>query len=94
MAAPLTRRSFLHTSSGLSGAAIATSAFGACSSTSPQSSAGATATTAVTDGEEAVRRLMEGNARFARDATHNPRRDTIRRAEQAEGQTPFAIIVG
>jgi carbonic anhydrase len=37
---------------------------------------------------------MEGNARFVRNETQNPRRDTVRRAEQAEGQTPFAIIVG
>jgi carbonic anhydrase len=48
----------------------------------------------VINADEALRRLMEGNARFARNETHNPRRDTVRRAEQAEGQAPFAIIVG
>jgi carbonic anhydrase len=43
---------------------------------------------------EALERLLEGNRRFASGAAEAPRRDAQRRAEQAKGQTPFAVILG
>ena len=97
MTAPPTRRSFLQTGIGLSGVAIATTAVGGCGSSRGRGSSAAAASTTtvpVADGDQALRRLMEGNARFARGTPQNPRRDDRRRAEQADGQTPFAIIVG
>ncbi|MBV8981507.1 MAG: carbonic anhydrase [Acidimicrobiia bacterium] len=44
--------------------------------------------------DEAIERLRAGNQRFASGATEAPRRDARRRSEQAEGQTPFAVILG
>ena len=44
--------------------------------------------------DEAVERLLEGNRRFASGAPEAPRRDADRRREQAEGQTPFAVVLG
>ena len=46
------------------------------------------------DGDEALDRLIAGNARFAADSERNQGRDTHRRAELAEGQKPFAVILG
>ena len=44
-------------------------------------------------GEEALKRLMEGNARYvAAKATH-PNQTTERRMEVAKGQNPFAVIL-
>ena len=44
--------------------------------------------------DEALERLLEGNKRFVSGDLEHPRRDDERRAEQAEGQTPFAVILG
>ena len=44
--------------------------------------------------DEALQRLLEGNERFADGRAEAPRRDERRRREQAEGQTPFAVILG
>ncbi|MBV9410554.1 MAG: carbonic anhydrase [Acidimicrobiia bacterium] len=44
--------------------------------------------------DEALERLLEGNQRFASGSPVGPRRDPQRRNEQAEGQTPFAVILG
>ena len=43
--------------------------------------------------EEALARLLEGNERFAAGRPEAPRRDERRRREQAEGQTPFAVVL-
>lgn len=45
-------------------------------------------------GDEALERLLEGNRRFVAGTPEHPRQDAQRRAEQAEGQTPFAVILG
>jgi len=45
------------------------------------------------NGDEALARLLAGNKRFVQGTTQGPRRDSIRRTEVAEGQTPFAIIL-
>jgi carbonic anhydrase len=59
------------------------------------SSSGPTTTTTlpVTDGDEALARLMAGNARFVAGQPLNQGRGTLRRAETAQGQSPFAVIL-
>ena len=44
--------------------------------------------------QAALARLKEGNARFAANAHSQGHPTAMRRAETAEGQSPFAIIVG
>lgn len=46
------------------------------------------------DGDEALGRLLAGNERFAADRERNLGRDTVRRAELAEEQKPYAVILG
>ena len=45
-------------------------------------------------GEEALERLLAGNRRFVEGRKREAGRDTVRRAELAGGQSPFAIILG
>lgn len=44
-------------------------------------------------GDEALKRLMEGNRRFAADAAVHPHQTAERRAELLAGQDPFAIVL-
>ena len=46
------------------------------------------------DGNEALDRLLAGNRRFADGVENEVWRDTARRVELAEGQNPFAVILG
>lgn len=46
------------------------------------------------NGDEALEWLLDGNKRFAADREHNLGRDIVHRAELAEGQKPFAVILG
>jgi carbonic anhydrase len=43
--------------------------------------------------DAALARLLAGNRRFVRDKVRNPRRNTVRRAQIAQGQNPFATLV-
>ena len=43
--------------------------------------------------DEALERLLAGNRRFASDKVRSPHRNTVRRAEIAQGQNPFATLV-
>ncbi len=43
--------------------------------------------------DEALARLMDGNARYTGGRATGPNRDEGRRQEQAEGQTPFAVVL-
>lgn len=43
--------------------------------------------------DEALKRLLDGNKRFVQGKPKNPRRDSVRRTETAQGQEPFAIIL-
>lgn len=49
---------------------------------------------AVLEPEEAVKRLLEGNRRYVADRSAGPNRKPARRAEVANGQNPFAIVIG
>jgi carbonic anhydrase len=48
----------------------------------------------VTNGDQALQRLLAGNGRFVQGAPVNQGRDSVRRAAVAETQTPFAVILG
>ena len=48
----------------------------------------------MTHAEEALERLLEGNARFAETNSIHPRLEPDRRARLLEGQQPFAVILG
>lgn len=43
--------------------------------------------------DQALARLVAGNRRFVANGARNPRQGTVRRAEVAQGQNPFASIV-
>jgi carbonic anhydrase len=45
-------------------------------------------------GDEALTRLLAGNRHFVRGKLTHPGRDSVRRVEIAEGQKPFAIVLG
>jgi carbonic anhydrase len=83
---PLSRRSFVRRS-GLAAAALtAPAAAGAASAYEEERPA---------TGEEALRRLLEGNGRFVggKDSAAESRRSPERRAALADGQAPFAAVV-
>jgi carbonic anhydrase len=44
--------------------------------------------------DEVLRKLLEGNGRFVKGETNNPRRKPEDFGKLAEGQTPMAVIVG
>lgn len=44
--------------------------------------------------EESLRRLLEGNHRFAQGKPIHPNRDASRRLEISQAQNPFAIVLG
>jgi carbonic anhydrase len=90
----VSRRRFLEAGAVATGAVVTGGLITACGSSSATPVASTTTTTPVSNGNEALSRLMEGNARFVRGNPANQGRDTVRRAELAEGQYPFATIVG
>jgi carbonic anhydrase len=49
---------------------------------------------AAIDGDRALQKLMEGNARYVSARAAHPNQTPARRAEVIEGQHPFAVIVG
>jgi carbonic anhydrase len=48
----------------------------------------------VTNGDQALQRLLAGNRRFVQGVPVNQGRDSVRRASVAETQKPFAVILG
>lgn len=48
----------------------------------------------MTNGDEALQRLMRGNQRFVAELAKNPNQTITRREEVAGGQMPFAIVLG
>jgi carbonic anhydrase len=55
--------------------------------------AGPTPPTSLTP-DQALTRLAAGNSRFVRGKLRHPRRDDVRRAAVAEGQAPYATVLG
>lgn len=50
--------------------------------------------TTILSPDEALKRLIDGNARYASSQPSRPNQDLLRRAEVANSQNPFAIVVG
>ena len=104
MTTNVSRRSVLRSGARASGAALLAGAMGACSSgkssTSDSARSSSTTTgappptTPVTNGDEALSRLLAGNKRFVDEKLLHQGRDDDRRDAQAGHQTPFAIILG
>jgi carbonic anhydrase len=46
------------------------------------------------NGDQALERLLRGNRRFVRGRARHGDQDSVRRAEVAQGQRPFAIVLG
>jgi carbonic anhydrase len=90
----LSRRSFLGKGLLVSGGLAAAGLGGACGDSRSTSSETTPTTTPVTNGDDGWKRLMAGNERFVSGKLAHPNRDIFRRAEQAEHQTPFAVILG
>src|SRR4051812_49823223 len=91
----VSRRSFLGKSLAVSGVALVGGVAAACGDSKSSSSASSTtSTTTVNSPDQALDNLLTGNRRFVSGHPEQPRRDDVRRAEQAEGQTPYAIILG
>ncbi len=92
--ADISRRKLLHAGAVVSGGALSAAALAACDSGASTAAPGSTTTTIpVTNGDEALARLMAGNQRYVDGKTVNEGRDRVRRAEQAQGQKPFAVIL-
>ncbi|TMM15599.1 MAG: carbonic anhydrase [Actinobacteria bacterium] len=90
----ISRRSLMRSGLVTAGGLTAAGALAACGSSSSSSSASTTSTVPVTNGDQALQRLLAGNQRFVQGVPVNQGRDSVRRAEVAEHQTPFAIILG
>lgn len=76
------------------GGLTAAGALAACGSSSSSSAASTTTTLPVTNGDDALQRLLAGNRRFVQGVPVNQGRDSVRRAAVAETQKPFAVILG
>ncbi|MGW1346950.1 carbonic anhydrase [Kribbella sp. NPDC002412] len=108
VAAPVTsRRRFLTTAlqttlvAGAGGAALTACADDGTTPSSVASSAGQTlagtyppSAPPVADGNQALKRLQEGNARFVADREENLDEGIARRVAVSKGQTPFATVLG
>ncbi len=94
----LSRRTLIGKGLGVCGGVVATGVIAACGSSSSKSSATTAATTSTTmpvgNPDQALKRLQAGNQRFVAGRLDHPGREDVRRAEQAETQTPFAAILG
>lgn len=90
----LSRRSFLGKGLAASGVVLVGSAAVACGDSGSSSSASSSTSMPATNPDEAIARLKAGNERFVSGKVEHPRRDDVRRAEQAEHQTPFAAVLG
>jgi len=90
----VSRRSLLRTGIAVCGGIAVAGVAGACGDSSSSTSSASATTTPVSNPDQALTRLLDGNGRFVTGKLVHPGRDDVRRAEQAEGQTPFAVIVG
>jgi carbonic anhydrase len=88
----MTRRDALRTMGLSAGALAAGTAFGPRLLHDAAFSAEPAAPTLTPD--QAIARLSAGNRRFARGNLRHPRRDNRRRSALAEGQAPFAAVLG
>lgn len=85
----VSRREFLS----ISGLTVAGLTLASCVPTATQPAA-PTAEPAVANADEALQRLQEGNQRYVANKTVDPNQTESRRVEVAQGQHPFATILG
>lgn len=78
----------------LSATAIFLLSLASCASEPPPAQPAPIVETPVTNPDEAVQRLKDGNQRFAGNTTVDPNQTDTRRIEVAVGQHPFATILG
>lgn len=93
MAPQVSRREFIQRGTVAVSGVMAAGALAGCGDSGSAPTASASAPP-VTTGAEALRRLVEGNGRFTSGQLAHPRRDDVRRAEVAEEQAPYAVILG
>lgn len=86
----LSRRRFIQ----LTGVTAATAVISACAPITIRSAVPPTPEPPVTDGEQALARLLRGNERYVAALAANPNQTIERREEVAAGQMPFAVILG
>ena len=101
MESTITRRRLIRSGTGLAVAAPVAAPLAAfvagCGDDEPEApvtTSAATTQSRPRDGAEALELLLEGNERFAADRALNEGRESVHRAELAEGQEPFAAILG
>lgn len=85
----LSRRQFIQ----LSGVLALGTSLAACNLSNP-SQVSPTPESAVSGPDEALQRLITGNQRYAANKTVDPNQTETRRVEVAQGQHPFATILG
>jgi len=80
---------------GGAGAAVTAAASGAMWSVVPVAAADTHSPTGTPlNSSEALKKLQEGNQRFAKGKPEHPRQDQVRRDETSPSQAPFAVILG
>lgn len=90
----VSRRTLIRSSVATAGGLVLAGCLADCSSESAPTAVESTTTTLpVTNGDEALARLLAGNSRYVAGAPVNQGRDTVRRAEEAQSQSPFAVIL-
>ena len=88
------RRTLIRSGVAAAGGLVLAGTLTGCSSSSTPTADGSTTTTLpVTNGNEALERLMAGNTRYVEGVPLNQGRDTVDRADTAQGQSPFAVIL-
>ena len=88
------RRNLFQIGAVTAGGLVAGSAVAACSSSAQDVAASSTTTTmAVTNPQDALARLMAGNARFDSGEVLSQGQDATRRAAVSDTQTPYAVIL-
>ena len=90
----ISRRSLLRGGAGLSGGLVVAGVATSCRSSAKGSATLPAVSAPPRNADQAMARLRAGNKRFVEGKLVHPGRDTVRRAEVAEHQAPFAVVLG
>jgi carbonic anhydrase len=91
----ISRRRFIQSTALATGTAVGVGALSAFEPSAPAKTSPSLAPVATpSTPDQALARLKAGNARFARGHPLNQGRDSVRRAQLAESQAPYAVILG
>ncbi len=93
---PVSRRALLRSGVLATGAVLGGGIVAACGDASAAAPSPTTQPSSETvhNPAQALAALKAGNARFVAGSPRNQGRDSVRRAELAEGQAPFAVVLG